>query len=71
MVAQAQTLRYVMDAVRIWRRDDAAATADKYRAEKRFFGFSILYLFLHFVLLLAEATLRAVGLGWQGWPVLS
>jgi heme o synthase len=45
-------------AWRLWRRDAALAAADRFRAEKRFFGFSILYLFLHFVLILAEAALR-------------
>ena len=44
--------------------------ADRFRAEKRFFGFSILYLTLHFALLLAEAALRALGLAPAGWPVL-
>jgi protoheme IX farnesyltransferase len=54
----------------IWRRDEAAAAADRCRVEKRFFGFSILYLFLHFSLLLAEAGLRAAGLVAAGWPTL-
>lgn len=49
----------------IWRRDEAAAEADKYAVEKRVFGFSLLYLFLHFGALLAEAVLHAYGLG--GW----
>jgi heme o synthase len=53
----------------VWRRDEAAA-ADRFRAEKRFFGFSILYLFLHFALLLAEAAIRAAGLSPAGWPAL-
>ena len=57
-------------AWRVWRRDEAAAAADRFRAEKRFFGFSILYLTLHFALLLAEAALRAAGLAPAGWPVL-
>ena len=35
--------------------------ADRFRAEKRFFGFSILYMTLLFALLLAEAVLRALG----------
>jgi protoheme IX farnesyltransferase len=53
----------------LWRRDAAAAAADGHRAEKRFFGFSIVYLFLHFVLILAEAALRATSLTPAGWPV--
>ena len=46
---------FVRGAWRVWRRDAIAAHADRYRVEKRFFGFSIVYLTLHFVLLLAEA----------------
>jgi protoheme IX farnesyltransferase len=57
-------------AFRIWRRDEAVSTADGFRAEKRFFGLSIVYLFLLFALLLAEAGLGAVGLTPAGWPVL-
>src|SRR6056297_2062920 len=38
-------------------RDEATAEADKYAAEKRFFRFSLLYLFLHFGALLADAGL--------------
>ncbi len=47
----------------IWRRDEAQAEADKYAVEKRVFRFSLLYLFLHFGALLAEAVLHAYGLG--------
>ncbi|WP_145107394.1 heme o synthase [Cereibacter sediminicola] len=52
-------------AVRIWRRDEAEAEADRYRTEKGFFRFSLYYLFLHFGAILAEAALRPYGLG--GW----
>jgi heme o synthase len=54
----------------LWRRDAAAAAADRFAAEKRFFGFSILYMFLIFALILVEALLRAAGLALPGWPVL-
>jgi protoheme IX farnesyltransferase len=57
--------RFIWGAVRILRRDEAAATADGYEAEKAFFRFSLAYLFLHFGALLVEASLRAYGLG--GW----
>lgn len=49
----------------ILRRDEDAAEADKFKVEKRFFAFSLLYLFLHFGAILAEAALRPWGLG--GW----
>ncbi|MEO1550635.1 MAG: heme o synthase [Pseudomonadota bacterium] len=51
-------------------RDDWDAEQDKFRVEKRFFGFSILYLFAHFALLLVEAGLRAVGWELGAWPML-
>ncbi len=71
IVALALNARLIHGALAIWRRDDAASAADKFRVEKRFFGFSIVYLFLHFVLLLVEASIRGVGLGIDAWPVLS
>jgi protoheme IX farnesyltransferase len=49
----------------ILRRDEVAAEADAYRAEKAFFRFSLTYLFLLFGALLAEASLKPWGLG--GW----
>ncbi|WP_424933618.1 heme o synthase [Amaricoccus macauensis] len=54
----------------LWRRNAGVAEADALKAEKKFFGFSILYLFLHFVLILAETGLRAAGIGLADWPVL-
>ncbi len=61
---------FVQGAWRVWRRDGAAAEADRFRAEKRFFGFSILYTTLLFALLLVEAVLRDVGLAPAHWPML-
>jgi protoheme IX farnesyltransferase len=57
---------FVRDAIAVARRGTADAEADGYRAEKRFFRFSLYYLFLHFGALLADATLRTLGL-WGGW----
>jgi protoheme IX farnesyltransferase len=62
--------RLLGDGWMVWRRDAAAAAADRFRAEKRFFGFSILYMTLLFCLLLAEAVLRAMGLAATAWPAL-
>ncbi len=56
---------FIRGALRIARRDEAAAEADKYKVEKSFFRFSLAYLFLHFGALLVEASLAPFGLG--GW----
>jgi protoheme IX farnesyltransferase len=56
---------FVKGAWVLWRRDEAVADADKLKAEKAFFRFSLYYLFLSFGALLIEATLRGFGLG--GW----
>ena len=56
---------FILGGFRLWRRDEAAAEADGYKAEKAFFRFSLAYLFLHFGALLAEAALKPWGLG--GW----
>ena len=53
------------DAIRIWRRDEVISETDNYKVEKLFFRFSLLYLFVHFVAILAEAALRPYGFG--GW----
>ncbi len=52
---------FLRGAWTIWRRDEAAAEADGYAAEKRFFRFSLLYLFLLFGALLADRALAALG----------
>ncbi len=56
---------FLMGAWRILRRDELKAEADKYAVEKAVFRFSLLYLFLHFSVFLAEAALRPYGYG--GW----
>ncbi|MFU8882442.1 MAG: heme o synthase [Rhodobacterales bacterium] len=67
-VAVVLNALFVIGAIRIWRRDEDAAQADKYKIEKSFFGLSLLYLFLHFGAILAEAALRPYGFG--GWGAL-
>ncbi|MDP5333521.1 MAG: heme o synthase, partial [Paracoccaceae bacterium] len=64
-VAVVLNALFLIGAVRIWRRDEATSQDDKYKVEKSFFGLSLLYLFLHFGAILAEAALRPYGLG--GW----
>ncbi|MFD3190672.1 heme o synthase [Sedimentitalea sp. HM32M-2] len=58
-------LLFLNGAYRIWRRDETDAEADNFAVERRFFKLSLLYLFLHFGAILAEALLKPYGLG--GW----
>lgn len=51
---------FLKGAFDIWRRDDAAAEADNYAVEKKFFKLSLYYLFLHFTALLADTVLGGV-----------
>lgn len=63
-------LLFVVGAVRLWQRSELQAKQDKFRAEKQFFGFSIVFLFLHFTALLIEAALRAADLSVAVWPLV-
>jgi len=56
---------FLRGALGLWRRGEAAAEADSYAAEKKFFRFSLIYLFLHFVALMGEKGLSVLGMG--GW----
>jgi heme o synthase len=60
--------RFMNGAIALWRRDEDTAVADNYAVEKKVFRISLSYLFLHFGALLAEAALRAWGIGgWGAW----
>lgn len=52
---------FVARALRLWRRDEAAAAADNMKAEKKFFMLSLWYLFLHFGALLLQALPQVPG----------
>lgn len=56
---------FLKGAWSIYRRNDTDAERDDYRAEKRFFKFSLIYLFAQFTAFLVEAALKSQGLG--GW----
>lgn len=60
---------FLKGAFDIWRRDEAQAEADGYRAEKKLFALSLVYLFGHFGAILAESTLAQFGaqFGLGGW----
>jgi len=61
VVALGLNAWFLKGAVAIWRRNEGMAEADKYRAEKDFFRFSLYYLFLHFGALLIDHTLLMTG----------
>ncbi len=61
-VVAVLNLLFLIGAIRVFQRNDAAMQADNFRAEKQLFGYSIIYLFLTFVLLLVEAALRSYDL---------
>ncbi|MFQ5624669.1 MAG: heme o synthase [Paracoccaceae bacterium] len=67
-VSLALNAVFLSGAVRLVNRDERQAAADGFSAEKRFFGFSIAYLFLHFLAFLAEAGLRSAGMAMADWP---
>lgn len=59
---------FLAGALRVARRDAAAAQADRYRVEKKLFGVSIFYLFALFSAFIADAALKnATGLTWPAW----
>ena len=66
LVASLASVRFLADAWKVSRRD--SGTADDYRAEKKLFGTSIVYLFAVFGALIADALLR-LAIGPFGWPV--
>ncbi|MEM8957401.1 MAG: heme o synthase [Pseudomonadota bacterium] len=54
---------FLMGAIRISRRDDAACEADSHAVEKKFFRLSLWYLFLHFGALLADGLIARLAPG--------
>jgi protoheme IX farnesyltransferase len=61
VTAVVLNLWFLKGAFAIWRRAETAATRDAYKTEKRFFRFSLYYLFLHFGALVADAALKSFG----------
>ena len=49
---------FLKGAFQIWRRDEDMSEVDNFAVERSFFKLSLLYLFLHFGAILAEAVLR-------------
>ena len=61
VMAVALNTWFLKGAVDIWRRDETMAEADNYAIERKFFRFSLLYLFLHFGALIADAVIRGMA----------
>lgn len=53
---------FLKGAVQIAHRDEADAEADSYKAERKFFKLSLLYLFAHFGAILVDAGLDRMGI---------
>lgn len=68
-VSVALNLVLLAGALRLLKRQETTCKTDNYLAEKQFFGFTIFYLFLHFVMLLVEAALRYFDLSIGAFPV--
>ncbi len=64
-VAVVMNLLFLHGAWQIWRRNEDNSESDNFKVERNFFKLSLLYLFLHFGAILAEALLKPYGLG--GW----
>ncbi|ATG34715.1 protoheme IX farnesyltransferase CtaB [Phaeobacter piscinae] len=64
-VALVLNALFLQGAWKISRRDEDDSEADNFKVERSFFKLSLLYLFLHFGAILAEAVLKPYGLG--GW----
>lgn len=52
--ASVMNVLFVFYAIRLWQRSDMVAENDGYAYEKKFFGFSIVYIFVVFMLLVIE-----------------
>lgn len=69
IVSVALNAWFILGAYGLWRRADEAAAEDNFKDERKFFKFSLLYLFLHFGALLIEAALKSNDLyGAITWP---
>jgi len=69
IAAVAANAAFILRARAVARRDARAAEADAYRAEKRLFGISIVYLFAIFGAVIGDAALSAL-IGDVGWPAI-
>ena len=67
-ISAVLNILFLKGAFALYRRREAAAEADKYADERKFFRLSLYFLFLHFTGLLIEASIRWTGFNWGFWP---
>ena len=66
-VAVALNAVFLRDALAVWRRTDADSEANGHAAEKRLFKWSLVYLFAHFSVFVAERVLTTLAPSLGGW----
>lgn len=54
---------FLIEAWKIWRRDEENSELDNFLVERKFFKLSLIYLFAHFGAILLETVLSRVGIG--------
>ena len=63
VVALILNTQLVFAAFKLWSRSESDCTADNSLLERKFFKFSLLYLFLHFGAIIVEAKTNIVWMG--------
>jgi protoheme IX farnesyltransferase len=63
VVALVLNIQLVFSAFKLWSRSDADCMTDNSLLERKFFKFSLLYLFLHFGAIIVEAKINITWLG--------
>jgi protoheme IX farnesyltransferase len=58
-------IRFLIGAIKIWQRNEEGSERDSFLVERKFFNFSLFYLFALFAAILADSTLNRLGVwGW-------
>ena len=63
LVAVVLNGAFLIEAWKIWRRDEENSELDNFQVERKFFKLSLIYLFAHFGAILLETVLSRVGIG--------
>ena len=58
-------IRFLIGAIKIWQRNEEGSERDSFLVERKFFNFSLFYLFALFAAILTDSTLNRLGVwGW-------